>query len=68
VKIVGWPGDDRSGILLMTKKEFPACGGGMRRTFALKRALNRPHSPACPTSLANANSEPVVGLWGVMDG
>ena len=45
-RTVGWPGDVREGIFDGTEKiEYPACGGGMRRSFALKRALNRPMQP-----------------------
>jgi hypothetical protein len=41
---VGWPGDDRGGIL-PAKKEFPACGGGMLRSFGHGTTRNRPSRP-----------------------
>jgi hypothetical protein len=43
-KIAGWPGDGRGGILLL-KKEYPACGGGMPRSFEHVLDLNRPSQP-----------------------
>jgi hypothetical protein len=46
-KTACWPGDDRAGIL-PPKKEFPACGGGMRRIFEHVLDLNRPSQPRLP--------------------
>ena len=51
-KPFGRPGEVRGGIL-QPKKKFPACGGGMRRTFALKRDPQPSVTPACPTSNSN---------------
>jgi hypothetical protein len=48
-KSAGWPGEVRGGIL-QPKKKFPACGGGMRRTFALRRDPQPSVTPHCPTS------------------
>ena len=42
-KPAGWPGDVRGGIFDGTRRrEYPACGGEMRASFALRRDLNRP--------------------------
>jgi hypothetical protein len=42
----GWPGDVRGGIFDGAEhSEYSACGGGMRRSFAPKRDLNRPMQP-----------------------
>jgi len=46
VKPAGWPDYVRGGIFDGTEQsEDPACGGRMRRSFALKRDLNRPMQP-----------------------
>jgi len=52
-KPVGWPGEFRGGIL-QPKKEFAACGSGMRRSFALKRDPQPSVTPHCPTSASDA--------------
>jgi len=50
VKLVGWPGEVRGGILLRGKSGVPAFGGWMLRTFALRRDPQPSVTPACPTS------------------
>ena len=53
VKLVGWPGEVRGGILLRGKSGVPAFGGWMLRTFALRRDPQPSVTPACPTSNSN---------------
>jgi len=74
-KPAGWPGDVRRGIFDGTRKrEYSACGGGMRRSFAPKRDLNRPIQPRLsdlPWGFPrNAGlALPARGrTWGVTDG
>jgi len=73
-KTVGWPGDVRLGILPPKKKEFSARGGGMRRSFAPKRALNRPMQPRLSDLPGGFAGDAALALpaggrtWGVTDG
>jgi hypothetical protein len=71
-KTFGWPGDARGGIL--QPNEFPACGGGMRRSFEHMLDPNRPSQPRMSDLPANykmlrlCSSEGEVGQWHVTDG
>src|SRR5271170_4394776 len=70
-----WPGDVRDGIFDGTRKrKFPASGGGIRGSFALKRDLNRPMQPRSSDLPRGFPGDSPFALpaggrtWGVKDG